>query len=379
MAGPVTQYIDFPIIDSHIHLYANDHIKDLAWTGILTTDHVLNRQYSVAEYRAATKSQPSLIGFVFIETDRKSDLSEDGWTHPLNELDFLKRIKAGTPRAEEGHTSEDKFLLLGAIPWAPLPADQSLFTAYLKRTDGTETTAAKTLIKGFRYLIQDKPAGTQLTQIFIDNLLTLEREGLKTFDLGVDFHRNGAPQLQESIDMLTKFYASSTNSLTIVLNHLCKPDLCTPTPPSTTSSDSPSSTPFSTWRSQIHTLSTFPTTVLKLSGLFSEIPPPSPANPRSTLDYLSLIRPYTRAIFECFGADRIMFGSDWPVCNVGGPGPETSWACWVAVVDAVMGDVELERRERARVWAGTANEVYGLGVDLEEGRGGRGGKAGGGC
>lgn len=365
MAGPAYEQIDFPIIDSHIHLYARDHIEDLAWTSILASDHALNRQYSVAEYRAASKSQPNLVGFVFVETDRKSSLSEDGWTHPLAELDFLKRIKAGTPKAEEGHTSEDKSFLLGAVPWAPLPTDQSLLTTYLDRMNSgkDENATQSDLVKGFRYLVQDKPHGTQLKPNFINNLLTLERQGLKTFDLGVDFHRNGASQLQESIDMLSEFYVSSTNSLKIVLNHLCKPDLCTPTPKSTSDTSNES---FKTWSILIRKFSTFPTTVVKLSGLFSELPPPSPTDPLSTLDYLSLIRPYTRVIFECFGADRIMFGSDWPVCNVGGPGPETSWACWVTVVDAVLGDLDLSRKERARIWAGTANEVYGLGVELED-------------
>lgn len=362
MAGPAYEQIDFPIIDSHIHLYAQDHIEDLAWTGILTEDHVLNRQYSVAEYRAASKSQPKLVGFVFVETDRKSSLTEDSWTHALEELDFLKRIKAGTPRADEGHASGDKSLLLGAIPWAPLPTDQALFDNYLDRTNSDKSKSANqaSLVKGFRYLIQDKPPGTQLKPKFINNLLTLERQGLKTFDIGVDFHRNGAQQLQESIEMLTEFYTSSTNSLKIVLNHLCKPDLCTPTPKSTSDTSNES---FTTWSILSHKLSTFPTTVVKLSGLFSELPPPEPTNPLSTLDYLSLIRPYTRVIFDCFGADRVMFGSDWPVCNVGGPGPETSWICWVAIVAAVLDDLELSRKDKARVWAGTANEVYGLGVE----------------
>lgn len=366
MYNPNDEPIRFPIIDSHIHLYAADHIEDLAWAGALLPDHILNRQNSLAEYRAASTSRSNLLGFIFVETDRKSSLSEVDWQHALEEVEFLRRIKAGTPLPGEGHNPEDDSLLLGAVPWAPLPADPTLFTRYLDNIAQTEPnpTTRTSLIKGFRYLMQDKPPGTQLNPNITTNLLTLESRGYKTFDLGVDFHQNGHTQLEESIEMLDRFYASSTGHLKIVVNHLCKPDLCV-----NIDTDDPTSQHalFQSWSMCIRRLSSFPSTYMKLSGLFSEMPPdPDLDRPRTVSEHLRLVRPYTRAIFECFGARRIMFGSDWPVCNVGGPG-EKSWMTWVEVVREVLEAVGLTEEEKGMVWGGTAREVYGIDVDIENG------------
>ena len=82
----------FPIIDSHIHLYAKTHIPSLAWATDLVDDFPLNRQNSVDEYKAASREQANLVGFVFLETDRKSGLESTEWQAPYDEVDFLVRI-----------------------------------------------------------------------------------------------------------------------------------------------------------------------------------------------------------------------------------------------------------------------------------------------
>lgn len=357
--------VEFPIIDSHIHLYATDHIKDLAWTSDLPSNHVLNRQNSIAEYQVASKSQPRLQGFIFVETDRKSCLSENGWQYALEEVDFLRRIKAGTPRANEGHNPDDRSLLLGAVPWAPLPADPVLFNKYLDQvaqiTGDLSTNSSTPLIKGFRYLFQDKPPGTQLNPNIITNLLTLESRGYKTFDLGVDFHSHGVSQLLESIDMLSRIDGRTSGTLKIVLNHLCKPDLTAPTFDVSSSNDG-----LVHWTMCIRRLAAFGFMYMKLSGLFSELTPDvsTTSTPRTTADILEIVRPYTRLMFECFGARRIMFGSDWPVCVAGAEGAglevDGAWERWVDVVSAVLEDVGCDEEEKRMVWGGTAREVYGI-------------------
>ena len=98
---------DFPKIDSHIHLYAASHIPSLRWTGGLDEEHVLNRQCSVDEYKLASQHNDTVLGFVFLETDRISDLGPDHWQNALDEVDFLVRIARGVPRDGEGHQSVD--------------------------------------------------------------------------------------------------------------------------------------------------------------------------------------------------------------------------------------------------------------------------------
>jgi L-fuconolactonase len=65
------------------------------------------------------------------------------------------------------------------------------------------------------------------------------------------------------------------------------------------------------------------------------------------------LRPYLDLVFEAFGAQRIMFGSDWPVCKVAATYPQ--------VVEIVSDYVdELSEAEQAAVWGGTATDFYGL-------------------
>lgn len=110
-----------PIIDTHIHLYSSSDITNLAWAVDLPQDHCLSKGNNVQEYRAAAKSS-SLLGFVFVETDRKSGLDDQEWRHPLEEVEFLARIAKGTPLQGEAFLPSDKDLVLGIIPWAPVPA-----------------------------------------------------------------------------------------------------------------------------------------------------------------------------------------------------------------------------------------------------------------
>jgi len=355
MAANTCRQIEFPIIDSHIHLYAASHLQDLAWAPGLPEGHALKRQNSVAEYRVASNSQLNLAGFVFVETDRRSSLSETGWQHPLEEIEFLRRIKSGTPIEGEGHLPEDKVLLLGVVAWAPTAANRDSLQSYLEQSQTAQDfRATDGLVRGFRYLVQDKPKGHMLESDMWKGLLLLEQAGAKTFDLGVDFRQGGHWQLTEAVQMLQKFYTESTGKLKIVINHLCKPNLC----PDATQEDK------AKWEHAVKAIADLPTTYMKLSGLFSELPAQKPGQPTSIDDLLEHTRFEMDVIFDNFGPENIMFGSDWPVCNVGGPGPEKSWSHWVEFVAAVLDDRGLSDAGKARVWARTAKEVYQLDVDL---------------
>lgn len=73
-------------------------------------------------------------------------------------------------------------------------------------------------------------------------------------------------------------------------------------------------------------MANFEGTYMKISGGFSELPPIRRwEHPGSTDWVVELLKPWTDAVFDAFGPSRIMFGSGWPVCNVGGPGVELSW------------------------------------------------------
>lgn len=201
--------IPVPILDTHIHLYPLAEAPTLAWNH---PAHPLWGQRSVAEYKAATASSHDLLaGFVFLETDRANDEADPtpagGWRHPLAEVSFLARIAAGAPRADEGHVAGDAALCKGVVPWAPVPAGAAVLEQYLagvreawEREAGAATWRT---VKGFRYLLQDKPDGVMLQDGFVEGVRLLGRKGF-VFDVGVDLHRRGRVQLEEAVELVER-------------------------------------------------------------------------------------------------------------------------------------------------------------------------------
>ncbi|MFC2015351.1 amidohydrolase family protein [Chloroflexota bacterium] len=100
------------------------------------------------------------------------------------------------------------------------------------------------------------------------------------------------------------------------------------------------------WGAGIRRLAAFPNVSCKVSGMVTE------ANwvQWRNSDFV----PYLDIVFEAFSPERIMFGSDWPVCTVTGN--------YSAVADIVSDYVsQLSEYEQADVWGGTAVRVYGIG------------------
>lgn len=81
---------------------------------------------------------------------------------------------------------------------------------------------------------------------------------------------------------------------------------------------------------------------VKLSGLITE------DHARWSVERL---RPYVEHLFQVFGPDRIMWGSDWPVCRLRG-----EYSDWHAAATALTGD--LSAADRDRVFGGTAAAFY---------------------
>ncbi|KAJ4308799.1 L-rhamnono-gamma-lactonase [Fusarium piperis] len=338
-----------PIIDSHIHLYPASENDSLAWC---SPENPLSGQRSVDEYREATASAPSLLGFIFVETDRKNDLESgaadgSGWEGPLAEVSWIKRVALGQPREGEGHSADDAKLCLGIVPWAPLPSGVEVMERYLDRVK-EEAGDAWPKVKGFRYLVQDKPHGTMLEEKFIESVKLLGRRGF-VFDVGVDQHRRGKKQLEELVEFVDRVHdgVPEEEKVTLVLNHLCKPDFSVY---NLTSDPS-----FHAWRTAMYTLSKDPQTYIKLSGGFSEMPD-SLRNQdpnhifEATLGWLGIV-------LATFGPGRIMFGSDWPVCTVG---TEDAWPRWRSVVERMCWMATLGDEERAMIFGGTAKKAYNL-------------------
>jgi L-fuconolactonase len=96
------------------------------------------------------------------------------------------------------------------------------------------------------------------------------------------------------------------------------------------------------WRDDIAAVAQFPNVACKLSGLFTE----APAN--WTVEDL---RPYAEHLLTCFGAERLIWGSDWPVLNLA-----ADYGRWVSTSGQLMAG--LDASAQSRVFGGNAADMY---------------------
>jgi L-fuconolactonase len=116
--------------------------------------------------------------------------------------------------------------------------------------------------------------------------------------------------------------------LVLVVDHLAKPPIRGDRWPA--------------WRSELQAAAKRPNVVAKLSGLDTA------AESGWTADEL---RPSVDVALEAFGPDRLMFGSDWPVCRLVSRYPE--------VMDATKRLISgLTTTEQDAIMGGTARRVY---------------------
>ena len=226
------------ILDSHIHLYPEREISTLAWC---SSDHPLAGQKSPDVYRQTIdaanakeegKSTRPFLGAIFVETDRKHDItvSPPDYSGPFAELAWLRRIVEGTPKDGEGHGEEDKALLSAIVAWAPVPLGAEALAGYLKQAQEVAGPATWKKVRGFRYLLQDKPVEAGLDPRFIESLKELGRRGY-AFDVGIDLHRRGKKQIDVMVEMIEAAHegVAENERVAFVLGELlslCFPKLC---------------------------------------------------------------------------------------------------------------------------------------------------------
>lgn len=98
-----------------------------------------------------------------------------------------------------------------------------------------------------------------------------------------------------------------------------------------------------------------PNVFMKLSGALNEF---DNATPSSAPEIANSLGPIVSKVVEAF-PERIIFGSDWPVCNVGGPaGEKGNWGLWIETVDLLLRESNLSESKRDLVWWGAGSRAY---------------------
>ena len=143
---------------------------------------------------------------------------------------------------------------------------------------------------GIRHQVQDEPdpAALLADAAFNRGVAAVQQAGL-VYEVLLRHD-----QLHAAIDFCARHAAAP-----LVLDHLGKPDI------------SGDTAAFARWESQMRALAALPHVSVKISGLVTE----AGRDAGGDLDVAG-IRRHLDTAFALFGADRLLFGSDWPVCEL---------------------------------------------------------------
>jgi L-fuconolactonase len=176
-------------------------------------------------------------------------------------------------------------------------------------------------LRGFRHIAQSEPDdGFLAREDFVRGVAAL---GQFHFTYDILIYPKQLPAARELVEKLP--------DQAFVLDHIAKPLV--------------KMREMDTWAADIRALAENPRVFCKLSGLITE------ADWRNwrTADF----KPYLDVVFDAFGTDRLMFGSDWPVCLLAGG---------YAQVKDLIGDYVRERCAIGieKIFGGNAVHFYGL-------------------
>jgi L-fuconolactonase len=280
---------DVSRVDSHVHFWRFDP-REYPW---MSADmHVLMRDHLPTDL-APLMASKQIEACVAVQ----ARMSEE-------ETDFLLELARVHPR------------IAAVIGWADLRAAD--LGARLQRWAGSRSLA------GLRHILQNDPgAGALLASAdFRGGVRTLQDSSL-VYEILIS---------ADQLPLVTDF-CQALDRHWLVLDHLGKPDV--------------RSRRLEPWIRDVAPLARLPHVVCKLSGIVTE------ANDAGGSFDESHLREYLDAALNLFGADRLMFGSDWPVCTL-----VASYARTTEIVENWA--ARLAPDDRDRIWGDTARRVYGL-------------------
>jgi len=176
-------------------------------------------------------------------------------------------------------------------------------------------------LKGIRDIAQDHPDSNYLAKPeTISNVRKLGELGI-TYDLLTKI-----PELPAAIKLVR-----ACPDVQFVMDHISKPRIA--------------KLEVEPWKTFISELATFPNVLCKVSGLVTE------ANWKEW--QVKDFKPYVDHVIEIFTPQRLMFGSDWPVANLGG-----TYAEIVELAEALTSG--FSQSEGDYFWHKTAASAYGI-------------------
>jgi predicted TIM-barrel fold metal-dependent hydrolase len=276
-----------PMLDTHQHLVYPDKWP-YSWTDGIPA--LAKRGFRYEDYTKLVE-QEGVAGTIFMETSPDDP-------HWRQETKFVYSL------AEKPGS-----LIKGVI--ANCRPEESGFQGYV------DSVRHKKLV-GFRRILHVVPDDVSRDPGFGENVRWLGKQNL-TFDLCFL-----ARQLPIAIELATK-----CDGTQLILDHCGVPDVA--------------SGAIDPWRENIRNLAKLPNVACKISGVLAYCKPGD-----ATID---AIRPYVEHCIECFGPDRLVWGSDWPVVVINSSFPQ-----WIRIARQLV--AKLSESEQRKILHDNAARIY---------------------
>ncbi len=176
------------------------------------------------------------------------------------------------------------------------------------------------IVKGFRHIVQAEPDGFFQNENFLNGIRTLNSFGY-TYDILI--YQN---QLKQATEFVNKFPEQK-----FVIDHCAKPNI--------------KNNKINAWKKWMNEISKNENVYCKLSGLLTE----AEWEKWNEKD----LYPYLDAVFESFGTERLLFGSDWPVMLLSG-----TYAKWKNLLKKYM--EHFSEQQKQKVFGENAIKFYSL-------------------
>ena len=280
-----------PVVDSHHHFVDPDRY-DYPWmTG---SKLVLRKRFLPEEFRP-TLTENRIDATILVQTRIPMDETRE-WMALAAETDFVA----------------------GVVGWVDLksPTVAGDLSELLHRSDGR-------YLVGVRHKLHDEPDPNWILRDDVQRGVAAVRDAGIVFDLLIR-----PRELSASLEIVRRF-----PGLRFVIEHIAKPDIAR--------------REVHTWAMGMAPFADCANVWCKLSGMVTE----ADLSGWTPSDFA----PYVTRIMQWFGEERVMFGSDWPVCLLGG-----SYAQIKAALETCLGGVS--PAAKAKIFGGNAITAYGLDI-----------------
>ena len=200
----------------------------------------------------------------------------------------------------------------GVVGWVDLRSPQL--------SERLEHYCNNSFFKGVRHIVQAEKDGFMLQESFLKGIQQLKDFNL-TYDILIFPH-----QLEEAVALVKK-----NPEQAFVLDHIAKPYI--------------KDKKIDQWAKHINQLAAHQNVNCKLSGLLTE----ADWNHWQEEDFTA----YLTVIMKAFGADRLMYGSDWPVCLLAGSYPHV-----VRIVENFISSLSTD--DQKKIMGQNAHHFYNL-------------------